>query len=71
VRVLDGSGQVAVSVDGQLRGVLDPGDWVSVYAAEWLVRLVRLRPVNFYSRLRQRFGLTDAPAAIADSHLET
>jgi NAD+ kinase len=69
VRVLDGSGQVAVSVDGQLRGVLDPGDWISVYAAEWLVRLVRLRPVNFYSRLRQRFGLTDAPAAIADSHL--
>jgi NAD+ kinase len=69
VRVLAGSGQVAVSVDGQLRGVLDPGDWISVYAAEWLVRLVRLRPVNFYSRLRQRFGLTDAPAAVADAQL--
>lgn len=26
VRVLGRSGQVAVSVDGQLRGVLDPGD---------------------------------------------
>jgi NAD+ kinase len=68
VRVLEGSGQVAVSVDGQLRGVLDPGDWVSVLAAEWLIRLVRLRPANFYSRLRQRFGLSDAPAAIADTN---
>ncbi|MEC3979670.1 NAD(+)/NADH kinase [Amycolatopsis sp. H20-H5] len=69
VRVLDGSGQVAVSVDGQLRGVLDPGDWVGVYAADWPVRLVRVRPANFYSRLRQRFSLTDAPAAVADLHV--
>jgi NAD+ kinase len=66
VRVLDSSGQVAVSVDGQLRGVVEPGDWVSVHAPEQRVRLVRLRPSNFYARLRQRFALTDAPAALAD-----
>jgi NAD+ kinase len=66
VRVLDSSGQVAVSVDGQLRGVVEPRDWVSVHAPEQRVRLVRLRPSNFFSRLRQRFALTDAPAALAD-----
>ncbi len=63
VRILDQSGQVAVSVDGQLRGVLDPGDWMAVYAGPSRVRLVRLHPADFYGRLRQRFALTDAPAA--------
>lgn len=67
VRVLEQSGQVAVSVDGQLRGVLDPGDWVSVYPHTASVKLVRLRPSDFYARLRDRFGLSDAPAAVADS----
>lgn len=66
VRVLDRSGQVALSVDGQLRGVLDPGDWIAVYASTWRARLVRLRRVDFYGRLRERFSLADAPAAAAD-----
>lgn len=67
VRVMEHSGQVVVSVDGQLRGVLDPGDWVGVIPAPRLARLVRLRPSDFYSRLRSRFGLSDAPAAVADA----
>jgi NAD+ kinase len=67
VRVLDRSGQVAVSIDGQLRGVLEPGDWVSVLPARRPARLVRLGPSDFYARLRSRFGLVDAPAAVADS----
>ena len=67
VRVLDRSGQVAVSIDGQLRGVLDPGDWVGVTPARRPARLVRLGPSDFYARLRSRFGLSDAPAAVADS----
>ncbi|MEV4758840.1 NAD(+)/NADH kinase [Micromonospora sp. NPDC049559] len=67
IRVLEHSGQVAVSVDGQLRGVLNPGDWVTVLPAERPANLVRLRSSHFYSRLRERFSLTDAPAAIADS----
>jgi len=66
VRVLERSGQVAVSVDGQVRGVLDPGDWVSVLPAPKPARLVRLGPSDFYARLRSRFGLADAPAAVAD-----
>jgi NAD+ kinase len=67
IRVLGRSGQVAVSADGQLRGVLDPGDWVSVYAAPHWARLVRLRKTDFLHRVRDRFGLADSQAALADS----
>jgi NAD+ kinase len=66
IRVLERSGQVAVSVDGQLRGVLNPGDWVSVYAAPHWARLVRLQDSDFLHRVRDRFGLADAAAALAD-----
>ncbi|MDH6125019.1 NAD(+)/NADH kinase [Kitasatospora sp. GP82] len=65
-RVLPHSGQVAVSIDGQLRGVLEPGDWVGVYPAPSRLRLVRLGPTDFFGRLRDRFRLTDAPATVAD-----
>jgi NAD kinase len=34
IRVLECSGRVAVSVDGQLRGVPDPGDWIRVYGPQ-------------------------------------
>ncbi len=66
LRVLPHSGQAAVSVDGQLRGVLDPGDWIGVFAAPRPLRLVRLRRADFYGRLRERLRLTDAPATAAD-----
>jgi NAD+ kinase len=66
LRVLDHSGQVALSVDGQLRAVLDPGDWISVHPSDRTARLLRLRPSDFYGRLRDRFALADAPAASAD-----
>ncbi|WP_238007071.1 NAD(+)/NADH kinase [Dactylosporangium sp. AC04546] len=66
VRVLDRSGQVAVTLDGQLRGVLDPGDWVSVYAGPHRAKLVRLAEHDFLGRVRDRFRLADAPAALAD-----
>jgi NAD+ kinase len=66
VRVLERSGRVAVSVDGQVRGVLDPGDWVRVYAGPKRARLVRLKPTDFLTRIRERLGLFDATAALAD-----
>ncbi len=66
VRVLPHSGRVAVSIDGQLRGVLDPGDWVAAYRAPYRLRLVRLTPFEFYRRVRERFQLADAPAAAID-----
>jgi NAD+ kinase len=66
VRVLERSGQVAVAVDGQLRGVLDPGDWLSVFAAPERARLARLNDLDFLGRVRERFALADAAAAVAD-----
>ena len=68
VRVLERSGQVAVSVDGALRGVLDPGDWISVYAGPRRAKLVRLKDADFLDRVRDRFALADAAAALADGH---
>ncbi|MEU5642051.1 NAD(+)/NADH kinase [Streptomyces milbemycinicus] len=66
VRVLPHSGRVAVSIDGELRGVLDPGDWMAAYRAPYRLRLARLTPLQFYRRLRGRFQLADAPAASID-----
>ncbi|MEU3509766.1 NAD(+)/NADH kinase [Streptomyces longwoodensis] len=66
LRVLERSGRAAVSIDGQVRGVLEPGDWIGVYAAQRRLRAVRLGPMDFYGRLRDRMNLTDAPAAVAD-----
>lgn len=66
IQVLDHSGQVAVSVDGALRGVLDPGDWITVYPGAPRARLARLTEIDFLGRVRDRLGLADAPAALAD-----
>ncbi|PWI12830.1 NAD(+) kinase [Streptomyces sp. Act143] len=66
LRVLPHSGRAVVSVDGQLRGVLEPGDWIGVFRAPERVRLIRLHPTDFYGRLRDRFRLTDAPATAQD-----
>ncbi|MBO1418614.1 NAD(+)/NADH kinase [Streptomyces sp. FH025] len=69
MRLLPDSGSAAVSVDGQLRGVLDPGDWIGVYASPKRLRAVRLGPTDFYGRLRQRMRLTDAPASASDGEV--
>ena len=66
LRVLARSGQVAVSIDGQLSGVLDPGDWVTVYGGRQRAQLVRLDEPHFLDRVRDRFGLADSRAAVAD-----
>jgi NAD+ kinase len=66
LRVLQRSGPAVVSLDGQVRGLLAPGDWIGVYAASRRLRVVRLGPMEFYTRLRERMNLTDAPAAVAD-----
>jgi NAD+ kinase len=71
IRVLDSSGPVAVSVDGQLRGVVDPGEWLDVHVAPTSARLVRLRPPQFYDRLRRRFALAAAPAIGPDGAPQT
>ncbi len=70
LRVLPHSGPAVVTVDGQPRGVLEPGDWIGVYAAPYRLPMIRLSPNDFYGRLRERFRLTDAPATAADGPVE-
>jgi NAD+ kinase len=69
VRVLPHSGPVVMSVDGQIRGVLQPGDWVATFAKQKDLRLVRFTPPDFFGRLKSRFELHDARAASADGAL--
>ncbi|MEV5575233.1 NAD(+)/NADH kinase [Spirillospora sp. NPDC052269] len=69
VRILPHSGRAAVSIDGELRAVLDPGDWIAAFRAPDPVRLIRLEPTDFYGRLRNRFHLADAPATAVDDDL--
>ncbi|MEV6996047.1 NAD(+)/NADH kinase [Streptomyces sp. NPDC093228] len=66
VRILPHSGPVAISIDGQLRGVLGPGDWAEVGPADSRLNVVRFGEADFYRRVRNRFRLADAPAAVAD-----
>src|SRR6185312_498768 len=54
LRILQKSAQAVVTIDGEVRGVLDPGDWISVYAAGYRLRAVRLETMDFYRRLRDR-----------------
>ncbi|WP_329459363.1 NAD(+)/NADH kinase [Streptomyces sp. NBC_01497] len=70
LRVLPHSGAAALSIDGQLRGVLDPGDWIAVYASRYRLPLIRLAPTDFYQRLRHRFRLSDAPATDVDAQTD-
>lgn len=37
-----------------------------MYGAQYRLRLVRLGPTDFYTRLRERFRLADAPATAPD-----
>jgi NAD+ kinase len=66
VIILERSGQVVATVDGQIRGVLDPGDWCAVYARPNRAQLVRLTEPDFFGRVRDRFRVADAAAAEAD-----
>ena len=78
LRVLPHSGQAAVSIDGQLRGVLDPGDWIGVYGSPRRLRLVRLashrllrpaaRPLPAHRRARDRARRRVRPVLAADHH---
>ncbi|MEU3791179.1 NAD(+)/NADH kinase [Streptomyces fructofermentans] len=66
LRLLERSSPAAVTIDGLVRGILKPGDWIGVYASPRKLRAVRLGMTDFYRRLRRRMNLTDAPAALAD-----
>ena len=69
VEVLPTSAPVALEVDGQLLGELEPGSTsLAVAPNPWPALLVRLGSAGFAERARRKLGITD-PAALADYDL--
>jgi NAD+ kinase len=60
LEVLPDSGRLAVEVDGQVAGYVDPGDRIDLRARPGAARVVRLGLTTFYERARRKLRLTDS-----------
>jgi NAD+ kinase len=58
--LLPSSGRLAVEVDGQVAGYVEPGDRVSLRGRPGAARVVRLGMTTFYQRARRKLRLTDS-----------
>ena len=58
--LLPSSGRLAVEVDGQVAGYVEPGDRVSLRGRPGAARVVRLGMTTFYQRARRKLQLTDS-----------
>ena len=58
--ILPGSGRLAVEVDGQVAGYVEPGDRIAVRARPGAARVVRLGMTTFYERARRKLRLVDS-----------
>jgi NAD+ kinase len=60
LEVLPASGRLAVEVDGQVAGNLDPGDLIRMEPRPGAAHVVRLGRSTFYERARRKLRLTDS-----------
>jgi NAD+ kinase len=58
--LLPASGRLAVEVDGQVAGYVEPGDRIDLRARPSAARVVRLGMTTFYQRARRKLRLTDS-----------
>jgi NAD+ kinase len=58
--ILPGSGELAVEVDGQVAGHVQPGDNIDLRPRPAAARVVRLGHTTFYERARRKLRLTDS-----------
>jgi NAD+ kinase len=65
LELLPRSGRLAVEVDGQLAGEVEPGQSVSVFLCSRAGRVIRLGTTTFYQRARRKLRLAD-PAELDD-----
>jgi NAD+ kinase len=65
LELLPRSGRLAIEVDGQLAGEVEPGQSVSVFLCSRAGRVVRLGTTTFYQRARRKLRLAD-PAELDD-----
>jgi NAD+ kinase len=67
LEVLPGSGEVAVEVDGQVAGYVNPGDALEIDARPAAARVVRLGRTTFYQRARRKLRIADSAELIPPS----
>ena len=60
LELLPTSGRLAVEVDGQVAGYVQPGDVVELKARPGAARVVRLGKTTFYQRARRKLRLSDS-----------
>jgi NAD+ kinase len=60
LEVLPASGRLAVEVDGQVAGNVDPGDVIRMEPRPGAANVVRLGRSTFYERARRKLRLTDS-----------
>jgi NAD+ kinase len=60
LELLPGSGGLAVEVDGQVAGNVDPGDVIRVQPRPAAAHVVRLGRTTFYERARRKLRLSDS-----------
>ncbi|HEX3921636.1 MAG TPA: NAD(+)/NADH kinase [Streptosporangiaceae bacterium] len=58
--ILPGSGELAVEVDGQVGGHVQPGNHIDLRPRPAAARVVRLGHTTFYERARRKLRLTDS-----------
>jgi NAD+ kinase len=58
--ILPTSGRLAVEVDGQVAGYVEPGDRIELRARPSAARVVRLGMTTFYQRARRKLRLSDS-----------
>lgn len=58
--ILPSSGRLAVEVDGEVAGYVQPGDRIELRARPDAARVVRLGRTTFYQRARRKLRLTDS-----------
>ncbi len=60
LEILPTSGRLAVEVDGQVAGYVEPGDRIDLRARPGAAKVVRLGMTTFYQRARRKLRLTDS-----------
>jgi NAD+ kinase len=60
LEVLPSSGRLAVEVDGQVAGYVEPGDRIDLRSRPSAARVVRLGLTTFFQRARRKLRLTDS-----------
>ena len=67
LEVLPGSGEVAVEVDGEVAGYVNPGDVLEIDARPAAARVVRLGRTTFYQRARRKLRIADSAELVQPS----